>query len=158
MMQIDNHLNLDNTILQSQSRWLSVSLRPLCQHHHVAVSTASLNHQFVDIRRQHRASSPDVSVQRWKTIVTAINKDPYARGRVIFDILNEPDAYGLRWEVSKNPNVPSITTNYLRFMDMASKINHSALFTLNTEDDDRTCCIRSALPPAADALQQRCQP
>ena len=58
--------------------------------------------------------------------MTAINKDPYARGRVIFDILNEPDAYGLRWEVSSNPHVPSITTNYLRFMDMASSINHSA--------------------------------
>ncbi len=92
-------------------------------------------------RRQSHASTPNLSVQRWKTIVTAINKDPYARGRVIFDILNEPDAYGLRWEVSKNPHVPSITTNYLRFMDMASKINHSALLAVNTDDADRECWI-----------------
>ena len=81
-----------------------------------------------------------MSAQRWKAIVTAINKDPYARGRVIFDILNEPDAYGLRWEVSSNPHVPSITTNYIRFMDMASKINHSALPAANTEASDSACC------------------
>ena len=62
-------------------------------------------------------------MQRWKKIVTEINKDRYARGRVIFDILNEPDAYGLRWELSHNPAIPSVTTSYLRFMDMAHAIH-----------------------------------
>ena len=70
---------------------------------------------------------PDNHLQRWKAIVTAINRDPYARGRVIFDIMNEPDSRGLRWETSSSPHVPSIGTNYLRFMDMASSINRSAL-------------------------------
>ena len=63
--------------------------------------------------------------------MTAINSDPYARGRVIFDILNEPDSYGLRWETSSNPAVPSVSTNYIRFMDMAHRINSSALRTIS---------------------------
>ncbi len=92
-------------------------------------------------RRAKLCRKPGTCAQRWKAIVTAINKDPYARGRVIFDILNEPDAYGLRWEVSQNPHVPSITTNYLRFMDMASNINHSALLAVNP-----TMLIVSAAP------------
>lgn len=65
-------------------------------------------------------------MQRWKKIVWEINKDRHARGRVIFDILNEPQAYGLQWELSSNPRIPSMTTTYLRFMDMAHAINPSA--------------------------------
>lgn len=61
--------------------------------------------------------------QRWMKIVKEINNDRHARGRVIFDILNEPDAAGLRWELSSNTSIPSVTTTYLRFMDMAHAIN-----------------------------------
>ena len=67
-----------------------------------------------------------VPLQRWKTIVQEINKDAYAKGRVIFDILSEPEAYGLRWETSNNASLPSLSTSYLRFMDMAHAINPSA--------------------------------
>lgn len=31
-------------------------------------------------------------MQRWIKIVNEVNKDPYSRRRVIFDILNEPDS------------------------------------------------------------------
>lgn len=33
-----------------------------------------------------------MTLQRWIKIVNEINKDPYSRRRVIFDILNEPDS------------------------------------------------------------------
>ena len=36
--------------------------------------------------------------QRYKQLLRDVNKDAVARGRVIFDILNEPDQSGLRWE------------------------------------------------------------
>lgn len=36
-------------------------------------------------------------LQRWIKIVGEINKDNYSKRRVIFDILNEPDAV-VRWQ------------------------------------------------------------
>lgn len=52
------------------------------------------------VETPHRALNVMMPLQRWKIIVHAINKDHYAKGRVIFDIVNEPDVHGLRWEES----------------------------------------------------------
>ena len=159
LVQIDNHLNLDNTIVQSQSLWLSVSSQRSSSDSS-SIDCVIYENTLVSVRMTGpptRATclKPGTCMQRWKAIVTAINKDPYARGRVIFDILNEPDAYGLRWETSNNAHVPSITTNYLRFMDMASSINHSALPTANTRDAAHDCCDSHA-PPLLDARFHEC--
>ena len=85
-------------------------------------------------------------LQRWKKIVHAINRDPYAKGRVIYDILNEPDASDLRWEYSSNASSPSVTSNYLSFMDMAHAINPSA--PVIRLDMDMRGSTRSRLGPA----------
>ena len=38
-------------------------------------------------------------VQQWTDLVTRISADPIAAGRLIVDILNEPDARGWGWNV-----------------------------------------------------------
>jgi len=36
--------------------------------------------------------------QIWKEIMTDVAQDPVVSANVIFDILNEPDSYGLTWD------------------------------------------------------------
>ena len=43
-----------------------------------------------------------MSAQGWQRIMTAIAADPESRARTVFDILNEPDSLGLRWEAHTN--------------------------------------------------------
>jgi hypothetical protein len=77
------------------------------------VSYLARNNFFVII--DNHSSDPTVNqnatlwVQQWTDLVTRISADPIAAGRLIVDILNEPDARGWGWNtmgVSRSrPNV-----------------------------------------------------
>ncbi len=65
-------------------------------------------------------------VQDWVKLVTAISQDPVSKGKLIIDILNEPDNFGIRWEASGN--TPALGDLYLALMDAVYPINPQALF------------------------------
>lgn len=49
--------------------------------------------------RSHSIENEVSAPQGWTDIMTRVNADEYARAYTIFDILNEPDARNLRWQV-----------------------------------------------------------
>ena len=57
--------------------------------------------------------------QYWTQIMTDIHADPWTRSYTMFDILNEPDSYGLTW--------PFVGPLYHQVMTVGHKINPSAL-------------------------------
>lgn len=65
-------------------------------------------------------------LQYWVQLVTAISKDPVSRDRLMIDLLNEPDNYGVRWEASGN--LPALKDLYLSAMDALYQVNPNALF------------------------------
>jgi hypothetical protein len=65
-------------------------------------------------------------VQDWVQLATAIAQDPISKDRVMIDILNEPDNFGVRWEASAGK--PALKDLYLSVMDALYPINHNFLF------------------------------
>lgn len=63
-------------------------------------------------------------MQAWTDIMTAVAADPWASAYTIFDILNEPDVKGLRWQ-AYNGN-PSVGDMYHKIMSIGNKLNPSA--------------------------------
>lgn len=65
-------------------------------------------------------------LQSWVELATAISEDPIAKKRVMLDLLNEPDNFGIRWESSgKKPGLKEL---YLSAMDVLYQINPHFLF------------------------------
>ncbi len=67
-------------------------------------------------------------VDEWVKLATAISKQPNVKDHVMFDILNEPDKEGIRWEASGNK--PGLKDLYLSAMDAIYKVYPDALFFL----------------------------
>lgn len=72
--------------------------------------------------------NPDGWVGYWKQLATSIAADPVASNYVMFDILNEPDSKGLRWEAANGK--PGVGDLYLRAMDAINSVNSNAIFLL----------------------------
>jgi aryl-phospho-beta-D-glucosidase BglC (GH1 family) len=70
--------------------------------------------------------NPQKWVQHWVTLATAIAQDPIAKERVMIDLLNEPDNFGLRWEASNQK--PGLKDIYLSAMDALYQVDPHFLF------------------------------
>ena len=66
-------------------------------------------------------------VQGWTRIAKAVNTDSAVANRVFYDILNEPDAFGLRWEAA-NGN-PAMKDLYFAAWDAIHAVNPGMLQT-----------------------------
>jgi aryl-phospho-beta-D-glucosidase BglC (GH1 family) len=77
---------------------------------------------------QTALENPDLWVHQWVELVTAIEASPAARGRLMIDLLNEPDNYGLRWESTDSRM--GLGDYYLKAMDAIYAVNPSALFMI----------------------------
>ena len=73
-------------------------------------------------------------VQYWIQIMTDIHADPWSRSYTMFDILNEPDSYGITW--------PTLGPLYHQVMTAGYKINPSA---------PRCCCRSVSRAPLSSA-------
>ena len=59
----------------------------------------------------------------------AVAADAASAARTVFDILNEPDVHGLRWEAHTNGSgyhLPSVADVYHQIMAMGHRINPGA--------------------------------
>lgn len=65
-------------------------------------------------------------VQDWANLVSAISQDPIARDKLMIDLLNEPDNFGIRWEATGG--TPALKDLYLSAMDAIYTVNPKALF------------------------------
>ncbi|WP_068470682.1 cellulase family glycosylhydrolase [Candidatus Protochlamydia phocaeensis] len=70
--------------------------------------------------------SPQQWVQDWVKLVTAISQDPVSKEKLMIDLLNEPDNFGIRWEASGS--TPALKDLYLSAMDAIYAVNPDALF------------------------------
>lgn len=75
---------------------------------------------------QTALENPQEWVQNWVHLATAIAQDPIAKDRVMLDLLNEPDNFGIRWETSSNK--PSLKDLYLSAMDALYQVYPQFLF------------------------------
>jgi aryl-phospho-beta-D-glucosidase BglC (GH1 family) len=69
---------------------------------------------------------PNLWITRWTTLVQYLVQDANTRDHVMFDLLNEPDSFGLKWE--DQGNQPGMTTLYLRAMDAIDAIHPRSVF------------------------------
>ncbi len=69
---------------------------------------------------------PERWVQYWVQLVLALSDDPDIQGKLMIDILNEPDNFGIRWEASGGK--PALKDLYLSAMDALYPINNKLLF------------------------------
>lgn len=67
-----------------------------------------------------------VWLSSWQRLLKAVTVDPQVAPRIIVDVLNEPDAAGLRWEAQGTK--PGMTEVYLGAMDALHKISPQTLF------------------------------
>lgn len=65
-------------------------------------------------------------VEQWVILATAIAQDPIAKEQVMFDLLNEPDNFGIRWEAANNK--PGLKDLYLSAMDVLHQIDPHFLY------------------------------
>lgn len=72
--------------------------------------------------------NPDAWVQDWKNLATSIAQDPITSPWVMFDIANEPDSLGLRWEAANG--LPGMTDYYLKAMDAISEVIPQQVFMI----------------------------
>jgi hypothetical protein len=65
-------------------------------------------------------------VNDWKNLAAALASQPELKGRLMIDILNEPDNFGLRWEAQ--PGKPGVKDLYLAAMDAIYPVAPDVLF------------------------------
>lgn len=75
---------------------------------------------------QTAIENPQKWVDSWVRLGKAIAKDPISKDHVMFDLLNEPDNYGIRWEASGGK--PGLENLYLSVMDALYKEDPKFLF------------------------------
>ena len=68
-------------------------------------------------------------LQSWTDLMTAVSADPWASAYTMFDILNEPDARGLKWQASNGAQ--GVGDMYHQIMSIGNKINPSATLFLH---------------------------
>lgn len=67
-------------------------------------------------------TDPDLWREQWVDIVSRISVDPVAAGRLLVDILNEPDGRGFGWDI--------VRPLYLGVMDAVHQVNPGVLFLI----------------------------
>lgn len=60
-------------------------------------------------------------LQGWLRIVRAVNSDPVVSNRVFYDVLNEPDAFGVRFEPANGR--PGMRDLYFLAFDAIYSVN-----------------------------------
>lgn len=75
---------------------------------------------------QTALEDPNKWVQYWVQLITVLSQDPDIKGKLMVDILNEPDNFGIRWEGSGGK--PALKDLYLSAMDAIYPINKQVLF------------------------------
>ena len=60
-------------------------------------------------------------LQGWARIAQALTADPVARLFLVYDVLNEPDAFDLLWEGGNGK--PALMDAYLQAMDAIHAVN-----------------------------------
>ena len=64
-------------------------------------------------------------MQGWRRIARAVNSDPVVARRCFYDVLNEPDAFGVRFEAREGR--PAMKDLYLQVFDAIYAINPGVL-------------------------------
>ena len=74
-------------------------------------------------------------VQNWVKLLTAILQDPISKDKIMLDLLNEPDHFGIRWEASNHR--PGLKDLYLAAMDALYPLNSQILFFIEGTGQER---------------------
>lgn len=61
--------------------------------------------------------------QGWTRIAKAVNADTTTSNRILYDVLNEPDAFGVKFE--QQGNVPGMRDLYFKAFDAIYNVNPS---------------------------------
>ena len=75
---------------------------------------------------QTALQNQDLWIANWVTLASAIAQDPVAKEKVMLDLLNEPDNFGIRWE--RTSNRPALADLYLKAMDALHDVYPGFLF------------------------------
>lgn len=65
-----------------------------------------------------------IVTQGWTRIAKAVNADTTTSNRILYDVLNEPDAFGVKFE--QQGNVPGMRDLYFKAFDAIYNVNPSA--------------------------------
>jgi len=126
-----NDLQRDGSLLLNRTAWAQV-LGFLCLPCRAPrASMSSRRHLFsycalvYYLTCSHDAAVP-LSAQGWQHIMTAVAAEPASKARTVFDILNEPDSLGLRWEAhtsAAGAALPSVADAYHSVMAAGYSVN-----------------------------------
>ena len=122
---LDNQINFDTTAVENTAGWLQVSLSPvmpgavLAEQVHKDLQGGGTN--SVNQTSTHIGTIP---LQAWTRIAKAVNADSRVANRVIYDVLNEPDAFGLAFEPKSGK--PGMRDLYLKSFDAIYAVNPGA--------------------------------
>lgn len=92
-------------------------------------------------------------LQGWKRIANAVNADATISNRVFYDVLNEPDAFGVRFEPQNGR--PGMKDLYFTAFDAIYSINPGACFLCQLCFFLTFVACRSVLMEYADAQPER---
>ena len=106
---LDNQLNFDTTVLQSQTAWIQVRL---CA---CAALPVLLHDQGRSLNKRWACA------QGWQRLATAVNANPITAHRIMYDILNEPDSFNIGWQPAGGR--PGMQDLYPLAMDAIYAIN-----------------------------------
>lgn len=75
---------------------------------------------------QTAINDPSAWVKNWANLVKTLVSDPDIKNRLMIDILNEPDSFGIRWEASGGK--PALKDLYINAMDAVQAVAPDVLF------------------------------
>ena len=123
---LDNQFNLDQTALEDTELWVTrVRGRAGWQWG----QGARANSVWAAHRpcQPARPPTPTIPPTQWSELVASLTKAyPEAAALCIADLLNEPDAFGVRWEAQGDK--PGAGDLYLAAMDAVHAVNPGMLF------------------------------
>ena len=107
---LDNQLNFDTTVLQSQAAWIQVCSQSMC-----------CSFAFSTQCRRGSKCLRSTCLQGWQRLATAVNANPITAHRIMYDILNEPDSFNIGWQAAGGR--PGMQDLYPLAMDAIYAIN-----------------------------------
>lgn len=113
----------------------------ISQGFYVNLDYHSNMNQDVGALRNESFANQTAWISNWASLLTDLTKTPANKGKILVDLINEPDGYNLTWEGIPNQANSSLTSYYLNAIDVLYPICPDCLFLVEGGGQYRWCGV-----------------
>jgi len=97
--------------------------------------------QDVGANRNESFANQTAWINNWATLLKDLVKTPANKGKILVDLINEPDGYNLTWEGIPNQANTSLTSYYINAIDVLYPICPDCLFLVEGGGQYKWCGV-----------------